>query len=92
MTTGIIASVVWTALVFTIAHRIGKRRRRCVVRVGEPDGVPIYKTQDEAIARALDEVGPDGLVEVHAGDCQSRDFDDGACTCTPITLRRGAVA
>jgi hypothetical protein len=50
-----------------------------------------YDTKDEAIAAALVELDPDGVLSIHADDCEMEDDED-ECTCIPLVLTKGAVA
>lgn len=50
-----------------------------------------FDTLDEAIAAAMTELDPGGVLTVHAEDCESEDGEDG-CTCEPLTLVMGAQA
>jgi hypothetical protein len=50
-----------------------------------------YDTVEEAIAVALSELDPDGVLSIHADDCEIVDEED-QCTCTPLVLTRGAQA
>lgn len=50
-----------------------------------------YETQEEAIAAALAELDPGGVLQVHADDCEMVD-DEEQCTCVPLTLTVGAEA
>ena len=50
-----------------------------------------YDTLDEAIAAAMADLDPGGVVTVHAEDCKSDDGETG-CTCEPLTLTVGAKA
>lgn len=55
------------------------------------DEEPTYETRDEAIAVALAELDPDGVLQVHADECEMVDDED-QCTCIPLTLTKGATA
>lgn len=58
----------------------------------EIDEVVTFPTLDEAIARAMADVGDDGgIVCVHAGDCEIDDDGEG-CDCEVLTLEVGAKA
>lgn len=50
-----------------------------------------YATLDEAIAAALSELEPGGVLVIHADECESEDGEEG-CTCTPLELTKGAEA
>ena len=50
-----------------------------------------YDTLDEAIAAAMDELEPGGRLDIHGEDCESEDGEDG-CTCTPMSIVKGAAA
>ena len=63
-------------------------RKRKPKPVGDESG---YDTRDEAIAAALAELDPDGVLQVHADECKMVDDED-QCTCVPLTLRKGAEA
>ncbi len=56
------------------------------------DDVASYDTIDEAIAAALAEVGPGGIVVIHDADCEQHDADEEHCTCEPLELVSGASA
>jgi hypothetical protein len=49
-----------------------------------------YDTQEEAIAAALAEIEPGGIVSVHALDCEMEDDED-ECTCTPMVIQVGGA-
>ena len=55
------------------------------------DEEPTYDTLDEAIAVALSELDPDGVLSIHADDCEMVD-GEADCTCVPLVLTRGAEA
>lgn len=58
----------------------------------EPEDVVSFDTLDEAIAHALADLGPGGILTVHQDDCESEDGEDG-CTCEPLVLQvQGAEA
>lgn len=59
--------------------------------VNEPDDEPEFDTLDEAIAYALADVGPGGVVTIHDEKCESEDGEEG-CTCEPMVLAVGAEA
>lgn len=50
-----------------------------------------YDTIEEAIAAAMEELEPGGIVEIHDEDCESEDGETG-CTCEPLELVIGAEA
>jgi hypothetical protein len=60
----------------------------------EIDEVVSFDTFEEALAHAMDDVGDDGIVSVHAEDCELRSDseNESACTCEPLILRLGAKA
>ena len=62
--------------------------KRETLPIGDEDG---YDTRDEAIAVALAELDPDGVLQIHADDCEMVDDED-QCTCIPLTLTKGAEA
>lgn len=51
-----------------------------------------FETLDDAIAEALEQVGPDGVVVIHAAECDIHDGDEESCSCEPLELKRGAAA
>jgi hypothetical protein len=55
------------------------------------DELDEYDTLDEAIAAAMAELEPGGVLQVHSEDCQSEDGEEG-CTCEPLSLTVGARA
>lgn len=55
------------------------------------DELDEYDTLDEAIAAAMADLDPGGLLTVHAEDCESEDGETN-CTCEPLTLTVGARA
>lgn len=55
------------------------------------DDEETYETVEEAIAVALSELDPDGVLTIHALDCESEDGETN-CTCVPLVLTRGAQA
>lgn len=56
------------------------------------EDVVSYDTIDEAIAAALAEVGPGGIVVIHDADCEQHGADEEHCSCNPLELRIGAEA
>lgn len=52
---------------------------------GEPEPIG-YDTIEEAIAAAMAELEPGGIVVIHHEDCEQDDEDDEACTCEPLEL------
>lgn len=55
------------------------------------DDEPTYETLDEAIAVALSELEPGGVLSIHAEHCELVD-DESQCTCDPMELTTGAKA
>ena len=55
----------------------------------EPKG---YDTLDEAIAAALSELDPGGVLSIHAEDCELSEEDGEVCTCEPLEMITGAQA
>lgn len=51
-----------------------------------------YETIDEAVAAALAELSPGGILVVHDSDCEQDDADESKCTCEPLELVVGALA
>lgn len=56
------------------------------------DEVVSFATIEEAIAKAMADVGEGGLVSIHAEDCAIDEETGAECTCEPITLTVGAKA
>lgn len=51
-----------------------------------------YETIEEAIAAAMAELDPGGIVQIHDADCEQDDADETKCTCEPLELVVGAKA
>lgn len=51
-----------------------------------------FETIDEAIAEALAQVGPGGVVSIHDEDCEHDGEREESCTCMPMELVKGATA
>lgn len=51
-----------------------------------------FETLEEAMAFALGDVEPGGVVVVHDETCEQRDGDEDSCTCEPLELVVGAKA
>lgn len=51
-----------------------------------------YATDDEAIAAAMADLEPGGVIVLHTADCEQRDADETKCTCQSVRLVVGAQA
>jgi hypothetical protein len=63
-----------------------------LVDVTQTDDALEFDTLDEAIAAALADLGPGGIVTIHEEHCAIDSDDETACDCDALEIRKGAEA
>ncbi len=58
----------------------------------EIDDTLVFETLDEAIAEAMAQLDPGGVLSIHEADCEHDGEDEDSCSCTPLEMVVGAEA